>query len=141
MTESETFQRIAGLIKDRRKSPRFEGRRSGDKQCGEVVEIMSESLDTAIVERIALPNFKGEAAASERATIKSDEWAASQIMALFSQSVQFQRIATLEKHLRKLWDEYETQACQFGSEYLWQKFEDAEAIKEIQAFVGKIEEG
>jgi hypothetical protein len=81
MTESETIQRIAELIKDRRECPRFEGRRSSDKQSGEVVEIISESLDTVIVERIALPNFKGETAASERATIKSDEWTASQIMA------------------------------------------------------------
>ena len=140
MSESETAQRIAELIKDRRECPRFVGRRSSDKQCGEVVEIISESLGTAIVERIDLPNFKGETAASERATIKSDEWTASQIMALFSQSAQFQRIATLEKHLRKLWDEYDTQCCQFGSEYLWQKFEDAEAIEEIEAFVAKLQE-
>ena len=51
-----------------------------------------------------------------------------------------QRIATLEKHLLKLWEGYEDHRSQFGSEYLWEKHEDAEAIEEIEAFVAKLQE-
>ena len=52
-----------------------------------------------------------------------------------------QRIATLEKHLLKLWEEYDDRRSQFGLEYLWEKHEDAEAIEEIEAFVTKLQEG
>lgn len=52
-----------------------------------------------------------------------------------------QRIATLEKHLLKLWEEYDDRRSQFGDDYLWQKHQDAEAIEEIEAFVTKIQEG
>jgi hypothetical protein len=51
-----------------------------------------------------------------------------------------QRIATLEKHLSKLWEEYDDRRSQFGGDYLWEKHEDTEAIEEIEAFVAKIQE-
>ena len=51
-----------------------------------------------------------------------------------------QRIATLEKHLLKLWEEYDERRSLFGLEYLWEKYEDAEAIEEIEAFVAKLQE-
>lgn len=51
-----------------------------------------------------------------------------------------QRIAELEKHLLKLWEEYDDRRSQFGSDYLWDKHEDAEAIEEIEAFVAKLQE-
>lgn len=82
MNESETIQRIAELVKSRREFPRFQGRRSLDKKNGEVVEIINKSHDCIIVERIDLPNFQGEAAACDRASTLSDEWTATQIMAL-----------------------------------------------------------
>jgi ferritin len=52
-----------------------------------------------------------------------------------------QRIATLEKHLSKLWEEYDDRRSQFGDDYLWEKHEDAEVIEEIEAFVAKIQQG
>ena len=48
-----------------------------------------------------------------------------------------QRIATLEKALLKLWEEYDDRRSQFGWEYLWEKHEDTKAIEEIEIFVGK----
>jgi hypothetical protein len=140
MNESETTQRIAELIKRRRESPQFEGRRSLDKKTGEVVQIIGYNIDGVIVERIDLPNFRGEAAASERAKILSDQWTASQIVPLVNEPAQTQRIATLEKHLLKLWEEYDDRRSQFGDNYLWEKHEDTEAIEEIEAFVAKIQE-
>ena len=58
-----------------------------------------------------------------------------------NESETIQRIATLEKALLMLWEEYDDRRSQFGDDYLWEKHEDAEAIKEIEAFVGKIQEG
>lgn len=52
-----------------------------------------------------------------------------------------QRIATLEKALLMLWEEYDDRRSQFGSEYLWEKHEDADAIEAIEAFIAKLEEG
>jgi hypothetical protein len=52
-----------------------------------------------------------------------------------------QRIAALEKHLVKLWEEYDDRRSQFGDEYLWGKHEDTEAIEEVEAFIAKIQEG
>lgn len=58
-----------------------------------------------------------------------------------NESETIQRIATLEKALLMLWEEYDDRRSQFGSDCLWEKHEDAEAIEEIEAFVGKIQEG
>jgi hypothetical protein len=57
-----------------------------------------------------------------------------------SESETTQRIAALEKALLKLWEEYDDRRSQFGNDYLWEKYEDAEAIEEIEAFVAKLQE-
>lgn len=57
-----------------------------------------------------------------------------------TESETIQRIAELKKHLIKLWEEYDDRRSQFGSDYLWHKHEDAEAIEEIEAFVAKLQE-
>ena len=57
-----------------------------------------------------------------------------------TESETIQRIAELKKHLIKLWEEYDDRRSQFGSDYLWDKHEDAEAIEEIEAFVAKLQE-
>jgi hypothetical protein len=57
-----------------------------------------------------------------------------------TESETIQRIAELKKHLIKLWEEYDDRRSQFGSDYLWDKHEDPEAIEEIEAFVAKLQE-
>jgi hypothetical protein len=52
-----------------------------------------------------------------------------------NQELQTASVAT--KLLRVLWTEYEDRKAQWGSEYLWSKHEDAEAIAEVQAFIAQ----
>ena len=62
---------MASIIARCAHEPRFGGRRSLDKSCGEVYEITDRDCIPAdgfpVVETIPLPNFSGERAAQERA--------------------------------------------------------------------------
>lgn len=71
MKESgELLKKIIAIIRDRRESPRFFGRRSLDKKRGEVCEIIDG--EPRVFLTISLPNFQGEEAASLRAESMND---------------------------------------------------------------------
>jgi hypothetical protein len=45
------------------------------------------------------------------------------------------QFAVRDKMLAALWAEYEDRKAQWGSDYLWTKHEDADAIAEVEAFI------
>jgi hypothetical protein len=45
------------------------------------------------------------------------------------------QLAVRDKMLATLWAEYEDRKAQWGSEHLWQKHEDTEAIAKVEAFI------
>ena len=47
------------------------------------------------------------------------------------------QLAARDKMLYALWTEYEDRKAQWGSDYLWTKHEDAEAIAEVKAFISQ----
>ena len=74
---------MASIITRCAHEPRFGGRRSLDKSCGEVYEITDRVCIPAdgfpVVETIPLPNFSGEAAAQKRAAELSMSYAATAV--------------------------------------------------------------
>ena len=47
------------------------------------------------------------------------------------------QLAARDKMLAVLWAEYEDRKAQWGSEYFWEKHEDAEAIAEVKAWIAR----
>jgi hypothetical protein len=47
------------------------------------------------------------------------------------------QLAARDKMLSVLWAEYEDRKAQWGSDYLWTKHEDADAIAEVKAFIAQ----
>ncbi len=47
------------------------------------------------------------------------------------------QLAARDKMLSVLWAEYEDRKAQWGSDYLWSKHEDADAIAEVKAFIAQ----
>ena len=47
------------------------------------------------------------------------------------------QLAARDKMLAALWAEYEDRKAQWGSDYLWEKHEDAKAIAEVKAFIAE----
>lgn len=78
--------KLISLFEQHEAQPRFVGRRSIDKSCGEVVEVTDADCvpenGYPVVKRIELPNFEGEAAAIELAASMSRQWLADQISQL-----------------------------------------------------------
>lgn len=54
---------------------------------------------------------------------------------LHSKSDIARQLAIRDKMLAALWAEYEDRKAQWGSQYLWEKHEDTEAIAEVEAFI------
>ena len=47
------------------------------------------------------------------------------------------QLAARDTMLAVLWAEYEDRKAQWGSEYFWEKHEDAEAIAEVKAWIAR----
>jgi|APGre2960657404_1045060.scaffolds.fasta_scaffold23782_2 hypothetical protein len=50
------------------------------------------------------------------------------------------QLAIRDKMIATLWSEYEDRKAQWGSEYLWSKHEDVDAISEVEAFITETQE-
>jgi electron transfer flavoprotein alpha/beta subunit len=84
MTSDLNRLEIARIIREQRDNPRFRGRRSIDKSCGQVVEIIADFVPAEgfpVVETIDLPNSEGEEAAVKRAEELSDLYTTDLILA------------------------------------------------------------
>ena len=56
---------------------------------------------------------------------------------LYAKAAIARQLAARDKMLSVLWAEYEDRKAQWGSEYLWEKHEDAEVIAEVKAFIAQ----
>jgi hypothetical protein len=54
---------------------------------------------------------------------------------LHSKAAIARQLAARDKMLAVLWAEYEGRKAQWGSDYLWEKHEDTEAIAEVKAWI------
>lgn len=91
MLSEQQVKRLHELIAQHEDEPRFKGRRSLDKSCGEVIEITHHECVPAdgypVVDRINQPNFEGERAAALVAKVMSRTWLVARIEEVFREGV------------------------------------------------------